>query len=208
MILQVNKLHYNYTRYLTKERWISIWHQIDEVLTLNPTKVLEVGPGPGVFKYTLLNNGILVETVDIDPELNPDYIASVTQLPFVDESYDCVCAFQVLEHLKYEESLRALNEMIRVSSRYVIISLPDSKILWRYSFYFPKIGQKTFQIPRLYFKKTKHVFDGEHYWEINKKGYSFKKLISDFNSLNVEIRKSYRVNEYTYHHFIVFEKKQ
>jgi len=65
--------------------------------------------------------------VDIDPELKPDFVATAAQLPFKNNSYDCVCAFQVLEHLKYDESIAAFKEMARVARKNIVISLPDSR---------------------------------------------------------------------------------
>jgi hypothetical protein len=35
---QVKEGHYNFLGYVIKERWISYWHQIVEVLNLNPKK--------------------------------------------------------------------------------------------------------------------------------------------------------------------------
>lgn len=203
---QVDKTHYSFDKYINKPRWVSMWHQIDEVLNLRPNKVLEIGPGSGIFKFVLNNNGVIVETVDIDPELQPDYIASATQLPFVDNLYDCVCAFQVLEHLPYDEAIMAFKEMVRVSKHYVLISLPNAQYLWNYSFYIPKYGQLTFQIPKPTLSSVVHKFDGEHYWELNKKGYSLNKIINDLAMANINLIRSYRVNENPYHHFFIFKK--
>ena len=47
---QVEKAHYEFNSYMSKERWISVWHQLDEIQKLKPENVLEVGPGPGLFK--------------------------------------------------------------------------------------------------------------------------------------------------------------
>ncbi|HFE37487.1 MAG TPA: class I SAM-dependent methyltransferase, partial [Gammaproteobacteria bacterium] len=128
---QVNKEHYEFQRYLSKARWNSVWHQLDEVIRLQPESVLEIGPGPGVFKNMATLFGVKVETLDIDPELMPDHVGSVTALPFEDNSYDVVCAFQILEHLPYDVALRAFNEIVRVSRSHVVISLPDAKPVWR-----------------------------------------------------------------------------
>lgn len=43
---------YSFLKYNYKSRWISYWHQIDEVLNLNPKNVLEVGVGDRIIsKY-------------------------------------------------------------------------------------------------------------------------------------------------------------
>ena len=178
---QLAQSHYKFSKYVNKKRWISIWHQLNEVLVLNPSTILEIGPGPGLFKALATHFGISVETVDIDPNLNPDHVTSANELPFNDNSYDCVCAFQILEHLPYEHSLEAFAEMRRVANSHVIISLPDAKKLWTYSFHVPKFGQKIIKIPKPRFRLQQHLFDGKHYWEINKKGFSLKKIIDDFS---------------------------
>jgi len=183
-----------------------MWHQLDEVLSLSPQSVLEIGPGPGIFKAVATSLGVNVETVDLDPELNPDYVSSATELPFPDNHYDCVCAFQMLEHLPYNQSILAFKEMVRVAKKHIIISLPDAKRVWPYSFYIPKIGEKFFHIPKPRLLQKKHLFDGEHYWEINKKGYPLKKIFIDLKKNNVTLLKTYRVNEFSYHRFFVFQK--
>ena len=203
---QVEKSHYEFKRYMGKGRWNSVWHQIDEVIELNPEKVLEIGPGPGVFKKIGNLFGISVETLDIDPELAPDHVGSATALPFVDDSHDVVCAFQMLEHLPYEKSIKAFREMVRVSKAYVVISLPDSKPVWRYRFYIPKLGVFDWLMPRPFAKPQIHKFDGEHHWEIGKQGFELKRIVDDF-SFTASLKKTYRVKENSYHRFFVFEKR-
>ena len=55
---QVDKGHYDFSSYMDKRRWASNWHQVDEVQRLQPSSVLEVGPGPGVFKAMMRLLGI------------------------------------------------------------------------------------------------------------------------------------------------------
>jgi protein-L-isoaspartate O-methyltransferase len=74
---QVDKSHYEFGKYVPKPRWASMWHQLDEVIKLNPERVLEIGPGPGLFKALAGAMGIHVETLDLDPDLKPDHAASV-----------------------------------------------------------------------------------------------------------------------------------
>jgi SAM-dependent methyltransferase len=203
---QVDKSHYQFSKYMDKKRWMSMWHQLDEVLLLNPKSVLEVGKGTGLFKAMVVNFGVEVETVDIDPDLNPDHLASATNLPFENNSYDCVCAFQMLEHLPYDQSLVAFSEMIRVARKNIVISLPDAKTLWPYSMHIPKIGTKMIHILKPQLRPLTHKYDGSHHWEINKLDYSLKKIIDDITLKDVKILKTYRVPENPYHRFFVFEK--
>lgn len=202
---QVDKTHYDFQKYLSKSRWNSIWHQLHEVQKVSPESVLEVGPGPNIFKLIAAQIGIKVETIDIDPELNPDYVGSVTDMPFECGKYDLVCAFQVLEHMPYEESLNAFREMVRVSRKHVIISLPDAKPRYRIFLDVPKFGYKQFFFESPRSRMPVHHFDGQHYWEVNKKGYELDKVIADFSAM-ISLERTYRVNENKYHRFFVFKK--
>lgn len=164
---QVDKEHYEFSSYMSKRRWCSMWHQLDEVLSLEPDNVLEIGPGPGLFKAVAGGFGLKVETLDIAEDLNPDIVASATDMPLPDQSYDVVCSFQMLEHIPFEMSIAALKEMARVSKSNIIISLPDAEIRWPYSFYVPKFGTQNVLVKRPFLKIKEHQFDGEHHWEIN-----------------------------------------
>lgn len=206
---QVNADHYGFRRYLTIKRWTSIWHQINQILELKPQSVLELGPGPGTFKSVALHLGLHVETFDIDPELGSDHVGDARSMAFEDNAFDIVCAFQMLEHLEYPIALEVLSEMSRVSKEHLVISLPDAHTLWKYSFYLPFLGQRTLLLPRPSLTRKLHKFDGEHHWEINKRGYDLGKVIHDFSAAaNVKLMRTFRAEENTYHRFFIFKKSQ
>lgn len=198
---QVDKSHYAFARYLDKRRWISMWHQVDEVLALEPRSVLEIGPGPGIFKAVMGTLGVTVETLDVDPDLDPDHVASVTDMPFAQDAYEVVCAFQMLEHLPFDESLVAFGEMARVARRAVVISLPDAKSCWPIS-----MGTKQFLVTKPRFRLRRHRFRGEHYWDVNKREYPLARVTDALvNVAPIELTKTFRVPEYPYHRFFVFQ---
>lgn len=173
--IQVNKEHYFDETYNHKARWMSFFYQIQTVRNLRPQMVLEIGPGHGLVTRALRDGGLKVTTVDIDKELEPDHVASVDSLPFKDSAFDAVCAFEVLEHLPFETFISNLKELSRVSKKYVVISLPDKRrILFHLLLKIPFINYKNIFIRIPSFKE--HVFDGQHYWEIGKKGYSVARV--------------------------------
>ena len=191
---------------MTKRRWMSVWHQVDEVMSAGCSNILEIGPGPGLFKSVAQTFGLEVLTLDVDPALSPDYLGSPTDLPFGDDSFEITCAFEVLEHLPFEESLRALGEMIRTASKHVVVSLPDAKTMWPFSFHVPKIGDKKLLIPKPGFRRKHRGSDREHFWEINMQGFELRRLTEKFDGLNgVSLTKTYRVPENPYHRFFVFD---
>jgi len=169
--------------------------------------VLEVGPGPGVFKAVASCFGVCVETLDIDSELRPDYLGSVFNMPFGDGEYDVVCAFQVLEHMPFKKSLEAFQEMARVSDRYILFSVPDSSVSVSFTVGLPHFGVRSvyFSFPRLWDWTAR--FDGQHYWEIGKRGYSRRRVSLAFQGCaGVCLSKRFRIPEYPYHCFFVFDK--
>jgi SAM-dependent methyltransferase len=63
-------------------------------------------------------------TVDINRKHKPDVVASILYLPFRDGCFETVSAFEVIEHLDNDEL--ALQELIRVSRKKIILSVPNS----------------------------------------------------------------------------------
>jgi len=178
--------------YMTKKRWNSFFHQIDEIISDDVDTVLEVGVGTGFLGLVLVHLfHFKYNSIDTREDLHPDFIGSVLDMPFPDDSYDVVCCFQVLEHLPFKDFERALSEICRVARKKVIISLPNAA--------------------KLLLPSIPHIFDGDHYWEINKIGFSLKKIkgiIRYVGSLHCyELEKDYRVKEQKYHHFFVLKKE-
>jgi len=206
MKLQVDPGHYFNKSYDTKERFISYWHQINEIMELNPKKVLEIGVGDGFVSKYLKERGVNVITLDIDERLKPDAVGSVLDIPFSESSFDVVTCYEVLEHLPYENFKKALSEIFRVSKSYAILSLPDASRVYRLYVHIPKVGiiKKLIPLPR--YDRRIHKFDGEHYWEIGKAGYPLNKITKDIESVRFNIVKTYRVFEYPYHRFFVLKK--
>ncbi|WPJ94991.1 class I SAM-dependent methyltransferase [Coraliomargarita algicola] len=201
---QVSSAHYAFKAYMTEWRWASVWRQIDLSLNYRPQNVMEVGSGPGVYKWVLAKEGIPVTTVDIAEDLHPDVVGSVLDLPFEDKCFDLSCAFQVLEHLPYASFIPAIKELRRVARKAVILSLPDAAAGYPTRLSIPGKGIFDFIIPRPYFKKA-HSFDGQHYWEINKKETPLKKVLADIQSAGLNCCFCQRYAANMYHRFLVIE---
>lgn len=202
---QVDPEHYEFGRYVTIPRWNSFWYQLNTIMSLRPNSVLEIGPGPGLFKAMGQLLSIDIKTVDLDSDLNPDYVASATDLPLETSSFDVVCAFQVLEHMPFETALSALDELARVAREYVVISLPDSRRTFRYLAHIPRLGERRHVLPRPQLNSPVHHFDGEHHWEINKRGYELKQVMSAMlKSGRLELVRTFRPFENPYHRFFIF----
>ncbi|MDP3729370.1 MAG: methyltransferase domain-containing protein [bacterium] len=200
----VGKEHYNFDRYCHFDRWASYYYQLREVLSLTPTSVLEIGIGDRVFgNYITQNTGIAYKTLDIAQDLKPDFVGSITAMPFKDGAYDVVCAFEVLEHLPFDQFEKGLSEIKRVAHRYAIISLPHFGPPVKASFKMPFIKEMkgAWKIPY----PQKHIFNGQHYWEIGKRGYAPKK-IREIIKKHFTLVKEFVPFENQYHHFYILKK--
>jgi len=207
---QVDADHYNFRKYVSKSRWSSFYHQADEILSFNPGSVLEVGVGTGLLGAILRQVGLKYESMDIADDLGADHVGSVTEMPFADESFDVVGCFEVLEHIEFALFRKALSELCRVAKDAVILSVPDALSVWPYSFWIPKVGPKRVLLRRPFTRKREHVFDGEHYWEINKGGYEFDDVVAEVaeqaEESGYQLCRTYRVWENPYHRFFVLRR--
>ncbi|MBI2635360.1 MAG: class I SAM-dependent methyltransferase [Parcubacteria group bacterium] len=190
--------------YEDKNRWMSYWHQIKEISNFHSESVLIIGKGSGLVSEYLKLSGIKTTTLDIDESLSPDVVASVLDMPFKDSEFDAVLCAQVLEHLPYEDFTKAIFEIKRVANKSAVISLPHFGPAIRFLFKFPFFPEIKFMVKLPYPKK--HLFKGEHYWEIGKRGYSAQKIKKDIEKCGFNGIKDYIFFENPLHHFFVLKK--
>ena len=207
MISQVTSDHYAGPSYDSMERFISYWHQINIINSLHTKILLDIGIGNGfVSRYIRHHKLMDVNTLDTDRHLYPDVIGTVLAIPFIDKSFDCISCCEVLEHLPYGVFSEALSEVYRVSRKYVVLSLPDVTNAYHINIEFPRVKPIKKLINHPFHRPVEHVFDGEHYWEIGKSGYSLEKIKSDLITLKFNIINTYRIYEHSYHRFFILIK--
>lgn len=191
--------------YESLPRWTSYWYQIHEVLSLQPKSVLEIGIGNQVVTQYLKDAGISVTTLDVEPTLKPDVIASVTSMPLPDENQDTVLAAEVLEHLPFEDFSKALKEINRVTRRFAVISLPHWGCVIAGMVKVPLLPWLRFVWKLPGFKRHVILKNG-HYWEIGKRGHALGRIKRTMREAGFKVIKDYVIVEYPYHHFFVLEK--
>lgn len=204
MSKQVDRDAYRFEKYCGIDRWSSYHYQLREILKLEPNSVLEVGKGDGVIgAYLTANTKIAYQSLDVAEDLHPDIVAEVEHIPLQDNSVDVAVAFEVLEHLPFEKFESALQELRRISRRAVLISLPHYGPSIRFSFKIPFMKEWRFawKIPHHPF----HVFGGQHYWEIGKRGYEIVTVRAALKKY-FTLEKEFVPFENQYHHFFILKK--
>jgi hypothetical protein len=179
MELQVNKDHYFQERYADLRRFISYYYQIDFIKKTKAKKILFIGVGDGLVPdYLRKIPDIEITTFDIDPALNPDIIGDVRQLPFKKNEFDCVVACEVLEHVPFEYFSQILSQIHGITREWVVLSLPVRQIGFECILRFPFI-RKIFNRQFLKILLTipiKFPGSSHHYWVIDNKQFSIKKI--------------------------------
>jgi len=236
---QVKKEHYFRKKYDDLNRFISYFYQIDLVRQLcdadlrinadqriadkeyqqsassafypqNPHHILEIGKGNGTVSDYLKKLGFRVTTCDFDESLEPDYVADIRKLPFSDNKFDGVLAYEILEHLPFEELPAALSELRRVTKKYVFLSLPYRSTGFEFILKFPLIRslcKKNFLdfFVRIPLKFGGLKSSGQHHWEIDGVKFPPRKLRRVFSGY-FKIVKEFRPPLNYYHYFFVLEK--
>jgi ubiquinone/menaquinone biosynthesis C-methylase UbiE len=209
--VQVKKGYYLRKKYNDLERFISYYYQIATVIDLGVDNILEIGVGNKLTADYLKSLEIRVTTCDFDDQVKPDILGDVRDLPVSDNSFDAVLAFQILEHLPFEEFPRALSELKRVSRQYVVISLPFRSTYFELVIKFPFIRTllKKHWLDLTLRKGVKFPgFEagGQHYWEIDQHQYKLKNIKKILKE-HFDIVREFSPVLDKYHYFFVLKKK-
>lgn len=204
---QVSTEHYDFQNYVDAARWNSYWHQVNEIVQLNPLNAIIVGSGDNIVPGIVKALGVDAKTFDFDKELKPDFVGDVRDIGVIvsPNSFDVVLCSQVLEHVPYEYFHKALKGLFSIARKKVIISLPYSHLTFlSVSIRFPKTKRfyYDFILPR-FWKKWK--FNGEHYWEVGTKEYPISKIEKAILDAGGMITKNYFANNNKYHLFYVID---
>lgn len=196
---------YAFRHYGTLPRFVSYHHQIAETLALSPESVLEVGIGDGVFKnYLQTNTSVRYQNLDQNMELCPDVVGDVRSIPLGDDCVDVAVAFEVLEHIPFEDVGTALSELVRVARHNVIVSVPDARMHIRSLCKVPLLPECAWAV-KLPFARKALTPGGEHYWEIGRRGFPLHAVRALMGKC-APIVKEFVPFHNQYHHFFVLEK--
>lgn len=206
---QVNEGYYNPTNYFDLQRFISYYHQIDIIKRHSNKKdqILEIGVGDGTLSTLLKHQGFRIKTCDFDQKLKPDYVEDIRQLHFSKNSFDLVIAFEVLEHIPFEDFKKALKELHRVCSKRTIISIPYYTIsVYGMLKLLPFVKPNLFLIRLIEKFFIRHKFNGQHYWVMGKQGFSRRRIRKILNECGFKIRAESSPKLNPVHYFFVLEK--
>lgn len=203
MNTQADPDHYFSMSYDFKERFVSYWHQINEIVLLQPVNALEIGIGNSFVSNYLKMKGFNITTLDIDSRLKPDVIGDVLAIPFTQRSFDVVACYELLEHLPYDHFPKMLNQFLKVARSHVILSLPDVTTVYRLYVELPRTKPIKKMITHPFHRPPIHKYEGQHYWEIGKRNYPLTRIMHDIKQAGLNIQKSYRIFEFPYHRFFI-----
>jgi ubiquinone/menaquinone biosynthesis C-methylase UbiE len=108
--------------------------RVESTIDLIPNDVeslVDIGCGNGVFLNQLLARNKEIRVLGVDrsnaalKHVECDSkIGDIIDIPIESNSYDCVTCLQVLEHIPMRVYNKALDELARISKKYIIIGVP------------------------------------------------------------------------------------
>jgi len=105
-------------------------NSIADILQFRSWSYLDVGCGRGeMLKIAVALECHPVEGVEVVPALCGGDVrhGEVTRLPYIDNQFDVVTCFDVLEHLPPDDTRKALDELHRVAKYIIVVSANNRK---------------------------------------------------------------------------------
>jgi len=192
--------------YLSLPRMIAYWYQAWAIRRCGGREVLEIGVGMGLAAWMLRRWGLAIVTLDLDSALGPTCAGDIRRLPFADGSFDSILIAEVLEHLPFDELPRCLEELARVARRHVVITLPCPLVGLNVGLNVPLLRPMFLSLGIRQW--TRPVFDGQHYWELDRRGYPKRRIRRAIREAGFRIVREFRPGLSLYSYFFVLAKRE
>jgi len=156
--------------YFSMPQLCSFAHQLNFIHSMKPESAIEIGLGNGFVSTFLKRAGVPVTTADINPALDPDICAPLSEVArHIDQTADVVICCEVLEHMPLEDLDTNLDHLKGLGQR-LFLTLPNSYRSWGFSglTFLPKLGGKGFDL-NFDIPWKRPIKGGPHFWEV---GYS------------------------------------
>lgn len=121
-----------FDKYLKSTKWDDNWYHVANniIRYFKPASVFEVGCGKGFLVKALNDKKVPTKGCDISKYAIKNafhkncYNADASKIPEKDNSYELVCAIDVLEHLEEKDQQKTISEIKRITTRFVLIRCP------------------------------------------------------------------------------------
>lgn len=208
--------YYNFEHYVSKERMITYWHQVDEVLRRRPDRVLEIGVGNRIVSSILRAFGVATVTADINPDLSPDEVTPIAELDrhFKEGEFPLVICARVLQHLPFDQFEESIRKLRFVTGRHLLLTLPVETLRVYLRLRVTGMGPRTMSIPLpLWLKRALMGSDRgddelkcQNFWKIGQARETSMASIRKLLAKYFDIEKTYRVPEDMSHAFFILKK--
>lgn len=106
------------------------------IIPKHVSTLVDVGCGNGVFLNSLISKNVFKRLVGVDrSSIALSFVqtekcqSDISSLPFHDNTFDCVTCLEVLEHIPYALYPKSISELARLSSKYIVVSVPFNEDL-------------------------------------------------------------------------------
>jgi len=202
--------------YITNQRLSAFLEQFNYI-TENDV-ILEIGKGSGVFA-SMVEGICRYYSVDIDKNTNPDFnfdISDLTQFTLFNNElkknnieFTKIYCCQVLEHIPFEKSIDALNNLFSLNPKSIIVSIPDNRPFLRFKL---QLQSRDFNLVVTTGKGKQVNIEQhkQHFWELYSKNITeiINSFASNANKFNFQLVNHYRLFDRPYQHFFIFKYSQ
>ncbi len=183
-----------------KLHWEWYWHQqkLMEGALSQKDRIAEIGVGSKFTYNYLKGKGFNIVSVDIDADKKPDILENIVSCDESFFDFDVVMAFNIFEHLPYDEFMSVAGKMARRKVTRFFLGLPQNKkIVFELKIRLGRYFNREWILTR----PKKRITTPNHHWELEYREYTSERLIADMKKHGYALENMFSYRLQTYFHF-------